>query len=441
MGAQPVCPKPAPEVVAALCARFGDEARLAVLKMLAAKAESNVDIESPKPAQSASAVPSSPVVEGKDAAPKSPAAAVTTPTSMSPLPPGPSAPPQPTGPVADPAFTDSEIKTLSEPVPFAAWGPLHERALAYMRWRRDSAVASDASLAPSPEAAADMRLWRFVVAKNFDCPGAAEMYIGMLRWRRDAGMDKFRGEVLEANSGFFIDGAALLQTVLPCERDRKVMAAQPRMFTLEVEGGHQLLRDRSGNVVYIECPGTLDYPAILAIGDADYVRAVALARHASASPRPHTPWPLAPQLLRCPQPHTAAPNPTTAPLSPHHPQYVSHHRIYSIAHPSPVLMASAPQAAAACFSQELQMLVLDELSRRTGRLVLMLRVMDMSGINMVRRHVHSPICALQPLPLFVEVPPPRARRLRFSCARPACAPFAVRRPAFVRCACRRLDVR
>ena len=334
MGAQPVCPKPAPEVVAALCARFGDEARLAVLKMLAAKAESNVDIESPKPAQSASAVPSSPVVEGKDAAPKSPAAAVTTPTSMSPLPPGPSAPPQPTGPVADPAFTDSEIKTLSEPVPFAAWGPLHERALAYMRWRRDSAVASDASLAPSPEAAADMRLWRFVVAKNFDCPGAAEMYIGMLRWRRDAGMDKFRGEVLEANSGFFIDGAALLQTVLPCERDRKVMAAQPRMFTLEVEGGHQLLRDRSGNVVYIECPGTLDYPAILAIGDADYVRAVALARHASASPRPHTPWPLAPQLLRCPQPHTAAPNPTTAPLSPHHPP---------VRVPPPYLLHRSPQ--------------------------------------------------------------------------------------------------
>ena len=70
------------------------------------------------------------------------------------------------------------------------------------------------------------------------------------------------------------------------------------------------------------------------------------------------------------------------------------------------------------------MLVLDELSRRTGRLVLMLRVMDMSGINMVRRHVHPPhlrvtaasafrgsaASARAPPPLFVRAPRLRAVR-------------------------------
>ena len=70
------------------------------------------------------------------------------------------------GRVEEPTFSSAEAATLAEPTPFANYGPSHERALAYMRWKRDEAVTADGSLAPSPEMAGDMRLWRFLVSKS-----------------------------------------------------------------------------------------------------------------------------------------------------------------------------------------------------------------------------------------------------------------------------------
>ena len=96
---------------------------------------------------------------------------------------------------------------LREPVPFAEYGALHERALEYMRWKRDEATTKEPALAPSDEMASDSRLMRFLVAKSFDCAGAAEMYIGALRWRAEAGIDAHRAALLAANAPFFTQGA------------------------------------------------------------------------------------------------------------------------------------------------------------------------------------------------------------------------------------------
>ena len=59
--------------------------------------------------------------------------------------------------------------------------PLQRRALSSMRCCRDAAVEADGSISPSPEMGSDVRLWRFLVARSFDCAKAGEAYLGALR--------------------------------------------------------------------------------------------------------------------------------------------------------------------------------------------------------------------------------------------------------------------
>ena len=109
--------------------------------------------------------------------------------------------------LAAPAFTAEEKAILEEPRLLKDFTAVHERALAYMRWRRDTAVAAEPNLAPSTEAARDDHLWRFLVAKQFDALAAGDMYVDMLRWRRNAGLDTVRADLLAANRLFFQEGA------------------------------------------------------------------------------------------------------------------------------------------------------------------------------------------------------------------------------------------
>jgi hypothetical protein len=248
------------------------------------------------------------------------AAAVAATSPPTPPPAGSNPPPAsgpkaaaPAKPVAAPTFTPAEVSQLGEPVPFSQYGEGHERALAYMRWRRDDAVQkSGGALTPSMEMASDSRLWRFLVAKNFDCPAAADMYIGAMQWRKDAGIDAIRDQLVAANPGFFGGGADGLQRIYLSVEDRGVNDIYPRTFARETaEGNWELPLDRSGNLVYIECPGLVNMSEVYELGAEAYT----------------------PALLR---------------------------------------------------SQELLQLVIDELSRRHGRLVLTLRILDMTGIQLVK---------------------------------------------------------
>ena len=82
--------------------------------------------------------------------------------------------------LAVPVFAPDEKMILEEPVQLKDFTAVHERALAYMRWRRDRAIA-ESHIAPSAEAARDDRLWRFLIAKQFDALAAGNMYVDMLR--------------------------------------------------------------------------------------------------------------------------------------------------------------------------------------------------------------------------------------------------------------------
>ena len=102
--------------------------------------------------------------------------------------------------VADPKFSNAEVAELgaSSFTPSAPT-PLQERALAYMRWRRDDAIDKQGTLyAPSVEMASDVRLWRFLVAESFDAAKAAATYVSAVRWRHDNGLDAIRAALVAA---------------------------------------------------------------------------------------------------------------------------------------------------------------------------------------------------------------------------------------------------
>ena len=189
----------------------------------------------------------------------------------------PKAAPSPAAPapeVACPSFTADELEVLKVPCAFADFGPSHERALAYMRWRRDEALAAGGGGAPlSPEFASDIRLVRFLAACGWEPKAAAGMYVEALRWRAEQGMDAVREQLVRANAGFFVHGGEALTSLSATAHDAAVHAVQPRTFTRELAGGgHAPLLDRHGNLVQIECPGLVDYAGIAALGTAALAR-------------------------------------------------------------------------------------------------------------------------------------------------------------------------
>ena len=339
--------RPSPSTISELCAKYGDESRLPILQEIAANGP-KMPVSAPAEPAVAGVTPSSmtsvpptvaalhgsPVVQPEairpavpiDDAPALAAAVAAAATAASPavapaanaeatvaaaslVKPTPSA-----GPAPAPKFSSEEVAMLGEAVPFAQYTAAHERALAYMRWRRDDAVAKEAALAPSPEMASDIRLWRFLVAKQFDCEGAAEMYLASLRWRAESGLDKVRARLIAANAGFFAQGGPALDTLMIDPSHAACDAVYPRLWTkprASPDAPHEPMYDRQGNVIYIECPGIVNMPDVVPLG----LPAFSAYVHAN---------------------------------------------------------------------QELLQLVLDELSRRAGRLILTLRVLDMKDVTLVK---------------------------------------------------------
>ena len=180
----------------------------------------------------------------------------------------------PVGPVAEPFFTNEEVERLKTPVSFADFTAHHERALAYMRWRRQEAVEKDDRLAPSAEMASDARLFRFLMATGFVASEAATMYIDALRWRAERKVDALRDELVAANPGFFGGSTRTLQKPLLGAIDCAMVQSRPRTFFREAaDGTAELLLDREGNLVYIEVPAAVDPMGVATIGDPQYTQA------------------------------------------------------------------------------------------------------------------------------------------------------------------------
>ena len=198
-----------------------------------------------------------------------PAEAETAPAEAAPPP----AAPAPEVPC--PSFTTDELEALKAGCAFAEFGPTHELALAYMRWRRDEALAAGGGGEPlSAEFAADIRLVRFLAACGWDAMAAADMYVEALQWRTEQRMDAVREQLVRANAAFFVHGGEALSEVVATAHDAAVQAVQPRTFTrlLPGGGGHAPLLDRQGNLVCIECPGLVDNAGIAALGTAAWAR-------------------------------------------------------------------------------------------------------------------------------------------------------------------------
>ena len=179
--------------------------------------------------------------------------------------------------VACPSFTADELEALKAACAFADFGPTHELALAYMRWRRDEALAAGGAGGEplSAEFASDIRLVRFLAACGWDAQAAADMYVEALLWRTEQRMDEVREELVRANAAFFVHGGEALSEVVATAHDAAVQAVQPRTFTRVLPGGgggHAPLLDRQGNLVCIECPGLVDNAGIAALGTAAWAR-------------------------------------------------------------------------------------------------------------------------------------------------------------------------
>ena len=174
-----------------------------------------------------------------------------------------------------PSFTADELEALKAGCAFAEFGPTHELALAYMRWRRDEALAAGGGGEPlSTEFASDIRLVRFLAACGWEPRAAADMYVEALLWRAEQRMDEVREQLVRANAAFFVHGGEALSEVVATAHDAAVQAVQPRTFTrlLPGGGGHAPLLDRQGNLVCIECPGLVDNAGIAALGTAAWAR-------------------------------------------------------------------------------------------------------------------------------------------------------------------------
>ena len=242
----PRSPPPSPTIIQHLCRRFGDHSCLAALLAQDTQQQPGADMEYLPVLTTASVdeKPSDTEPPPSDSTPQppTPASSATPPLARTPS----------AGPASEPTFSEAQVEQMRKPLPFAEFGELHEQALAYMRWRRDEAVEKDAGLAPSPEAASDVRLWRFAVATGFKMGEAATMYLDAISWRRSRGVDAVREALIKANPAFFGGGSLVLEKPMLVAADEAMMDARPRTYFKPVDGGYEVLLDVHGNLVYIE---------------------------------------------------------------------------------------------------------------------------------------------------------------------------------------------
>uniref|UniRef100_A0A7S4BGR9 CRAL-TRIO domain-containing protein n=1 Tax=Chrysotila carterae TaxID=13221 RepID=A0A7S4BGR9_CHRCT len=168
-----------------------------------------------------------------------------------------------------PKFSAEEIAALVESENACDFSPVQAKALDFMRTMLEQTVKEQPTLKPCAEFSADIRLMRFLRANAWDCNGAWKEYCEAIKFRRDRHMDSVRDQIVTANKAFF-EGGSVLHNLYLHPASTKAQRVQPRMFTKPVAGGHEILLDRHGNLVMIECPGTIDYAGIFELGTAGW---------------------------------------------------------------------------------------------------------------------------------------------------------------------------
>ena len=110
-----------------------------------------------------------------------------------------------------------------------------QEALTWMRRRADEAIERDKSLAPSYEMGHDLRLLRFLIGTKWDMGKASEEYVSALKQRRDLKIDALRDRIVAANARFFQEGGTALDEIHFHPSSKPSRA--PRLFTVPRSAG------------------------------------------------------------------------------------------------------------------------------------------------------------------------------------------------------------
>ena len=140
-----------------------------------------------------------------------------------------------------------------EPVNVRTLPPVIQRTVAWMRSERDSAIAKNRGLEPSPEMAHDLRLLRFLIGAKWDPSKGIEMYLKALQERKKLKIDQMRDEMVGANGLFFGGRAETLHEIYFHPQAQRSAQLMPRLWAdTRTPGEYRLLRDKSGNLVVAE---------------------------------------------------------------------------------------------------------------------------------------------------------------------------------------------
>lgn len=112
-----------------------------------------------------------------------------------------------------------------------------QEALTWMRRRADEAIERDKSLAPSYEMGHDLRLLRFLIGTKWDMGKASEEYVSALKQRRDLKIDALRDRIVAANARFFQEGGTALDEIHFHPSSEAVSRKLPRLFTVPRSAG------------------------------------------------------------------------------------------------------------------------------------------------------------------------------------------------------------
>ena len=254
----------------------------------------------------------------------------------------------------------------------------------YMRARLDAAVRADSSIKPSAEFYAVPRLIRFLRANSWDLNEAWAAYWEALEFRRERKLDQVRDSIVAANADFFIHGGPALSQIHLHPDALASEALQPRLFCCSTG----FCSTGVGGAV---TPGAASPP--ITPPSTNTAASTPYATPSASTPCAFTPY----ETPRGATPGGATPGGATPggatpgdgtcvdASSPGHVPLLDRRGNLSVFecpgaadYAGIVKLGAERWGEAYLWHMELRVLMIDELSRRTGRLALVTTVLDMS---------------------------------------------------------------
>uniref|UniRef100_A0A7S4BFZ7 CRAL-TRIO domain-containing protein n=1 Tax=Chrysotila carterae TaxID=13221 RepID=A0A7S4BFZ7_CHRCT len=309
-----------------------------------------------------------------------------------------------------PKFSAEEIAALVESENACDFSPVQAKALDFMRTMLEQTVKEQPTLKPCAEFSADIRLMRFLRANAWDCNGAWKEYCEAIKFRRDRHMDSVRDQIVTANKAFF-EGGSVLHNLYLHPASTKAQRVQPRMFTKPVAAIAPPPRSAPAHPAKT-APRTrlparprpapqrafhVTAKLIPAGGNTNQatnpveVTAQYLHRTPDAEPRPE--FEPEPELEPEPDPE---PRPVPLPEPEREPQLHRGHEILLDRHGNLVMiecpgtidyagifeLGTAGWSESTIWHMEMRSLIIDELSRRSGKMKRVCSLLDFSGFKM-----------------------------------------------------------